>query len=402
MKILVLTSRFPYPIEKGDKLRAYHQIRVLAARHQIVLIALAEHPPTAESLEALAAFCEEIHVLPLSRWQAWGRLLKGFFRGWPLQCGYFYTDRLRKKIHRLVRAHQPDHVYCQLIRMAPYATALDLPRTLDYMDAFSIGMQRRADHMRMPFKWVFQREARFARAFERKMFDHFDHHSIISEQDRSYLDLPHPENVRVIPNGVDTQFFSPDGSSGTFEVVFVGNMSYFPNVVAARFLVRKIMPRIWARRPQARVLLAGANPTMEVRTMASPQVVVSGWLDDVRDAYRQAQVFVAPLFSGSGQQNKILEAMAMALPVVTTPMVNRAIGATAGQSVLLAESGEHFAHLILDLLRKAQLRTLLGTNARAFVEAHFSWEAAVAPLESLFTLTADTASSPRRQPPAQK
>ena len=385
MKIFVLTSRFPYPIEKGDKLRIYYQIKELSKRHEVILCALSERKVDEDTFKKVEQYCSKVYYFPMVKWKIMLYLMWTVLGSWPLQVGYFFRWGIERRIHKILKEEAPDHVYVQLVRMAAYGRKIDIPSTLDYMDAFSIGMSRRAQHMAWPFSLVFKRESRTLQKFERQVFSYFQHHTIISEQDRNYLNVPKPEEISVVPNGVDTQFFIPNkDKQPDYELVFVGNMSYFPNVIASKFLVRKVMPRVWAKFPDVKVLLAGANPSLEVKALSSKRVHVSGWLDDVRDAYWNADIFVAPLFSGSGQQNKILEAMAVELPVITTPLVNRGIGAESGELVLLGETAEAIADHIIYLINHPDVRSKMGAGGREFVENSFSWPAAVAALEAIW------------------
>ena len=392
MRILVLTSRFPYPVEKGDKLRIYYQMRELARHHTLVLVALTDARVSPEAYAEVAALCEEVHLWPLSRPGIAWHLLTGWLRGWPIQVAYFYRRRWQQALAEVIARTQPDGIYCQLIRMAEYVRRLapDRPATLDYMDCFSVGMQRQAARERWWRRPVYRREARLLARYEGQAFGAFAHHSIISAQDRDLLGLTPAQRARVhvIPNGVDTAFFHPTAgpaTSETHDLVFAGNMGYFPNVQAATYLIGEVMPRVWAQRPETTVLLAGARPAPAVRRLAAdPRVVVSGWLDDIRSGYRAGRLFVAPLQAGSGQQNKILEALALGRPCLTTSLVNNAIGAPAGQAILLADSPDAWAQQILAALADPALRARLGAAGRAFVEQDHSWASTVARLEAVW------------------
>ncbi|MEZ4772801.1 MAG: glycosyltransferase [Bacteroidia bacterium] len=386
MKLMILTSRFPYPLEKGDKLRIYHQIRVLSQKHEIVLCSLTDQSISNEDFEALKPFCSQVFTFPLTRPGIIWHLIMTIFSGHPFQVGYFFRQSVKKQLDRILAAEKPDAVFCQLIRMYPYTQNWDLPLILDYMDCFSVGMNRRAEHasswLRPFFKWEAQKLSQAEIYASRQS----GVRTIISEQDRQLLPEEAQAGVSIIPNGIDTQYFSRKEKPPKPEylVVFVGNLGYFPNVTAARFLVRKIMPEIWKQIPDARVLLAGARPTSGVTILEKdPRVSVSGWVEDIRDAYTQGEVFVAPLFTGSGQQNKILEAMAMGIPCVTTPLVNNAIGAETNTEILLADTAESFAAQVIRIYRDKNLHQTLSNKGVSFVKNHFSWETSVQKLETL-------------------
>lgn len=305
--------------------------------------------------------------------------------GLPLQVSYFYSPVLKKKIQNIIQSSQPDHIYCQLVRMAPYVADLSFPKTLDYQDAFSVGMQRRAERSPFWLKWLFQLETRRLQQCENYNFTMFNHCTIISKQDRDLLKISEKEKIAIVPNGVDVSYFQPNPHfQKKYDIAFVGNMGYHPNVEAAKYLAKNMMPILQKHLPDVKLLIAGARPTAEVQHLASENIHISGWMEDIREAYWSAKLFIAPIFLGSGQQNKILEAMACYLPCITTPQVNNAIQASVNETILLAENAETFANFAIRLLSDDALREKMGTRARAWVETHFSWQSATAVLEQLW------------------
>ncbi len=391
MKILILTSRFPYPIEKGDKLRIYHQIRELGKRHELILCSLCEEAVAATDYDEVKTHCAQIHLFPLSKvGMAW-HVVRHFFSSSPIQVNYFYRRHIAAKIERIIIQEQPCHIYCQLIRMAEYVRKSDVACTIDYMDALSLGMKRRALHSSWWKRPILAREARQLAGYECAIYQDFQYHTIISAQDQAYLvkNMSHSlsSEIHIVANGVDTHYFRPFSppQATTYELVFVGNMGYFPNVVAAKYLVRKILPQLKKIYPDIRLLLAGTRPSSEVKALGSEKGVdISGWMPDIRRAYASGKIFVAPLFTGSGQQNKILEAMAMGVVCITSPMVNRAIGARAETTILEAQDVESFVKGIDVLLRDANYRASMAREALAFVKKRYSWEASVRKLEEMW------------------
>ncbi len=372
-RLLVLTSRFPYPLERGDKLRMYHQLRRLSAKWEVHLFAMSDQPVADADLDHLRSFCHEVHVFRLHRLGSVLAMLGGLPGRDPFQVRYFWRRWVLRQMREKVREIQPDLVYCQLLRMAPYARALPVPRVLDYMDCFSAGMARRIPLEPWWLRPLLAIEQRRLRRYEALITPAFQSRCIISTRDREELPLPATVLVDVIPNGVDASFFVPPAApKPDVQLVFVGNMGYFPNVQAAQVLALDLLPRL---APGTRLLLAGARPAPEVQRLASlPGVELTGWLDDIRQAYARGQVFVAPLFSGSGQQNKILEAMSMGMPCITTSLVNEGIGATPGTEIVVADSQEEWEAAIRWLLKDEEARKKIGAAARAFVLARYDWD----------------------------
>ena len=390
MKLLVLLSRFPYPLDKGDKLRAYHQLRYLAARgHEICLLALSDEPVSAAALATVRPLCRGgLHLHRLGRLGRGRGLARALATaGRPLQVGYFYEEKAQRLVDKLLADFRPRHVYCQLIRMAEYLRphAGRHPMTLDYMDVFSAGMARRAATAPAWQRPVLALEARRLAAYEAAAFGWFAHHTIISEQDRQLIQHAGKEEITVVPNGIDLAYFQPrPAAEKTCDLLFCGNMGYHPNVDAAGWLAEEILPLVRQRHPAARLLLAGTTPSPSVRALAArPGVAVSGWLPDIRAAYAGARVFVAPMRVGTGLQNKLLEAMAMQLPCVTTPLAHQALGGRPGQDLLVAETAPALAAALATLLADSAAAARLAAAGRTFVAETYDWAAATARLENL-------------------
>ena len=227
-------------------------------------------------------------------------------------------------------------------------------------------------------------EAHRLLAYEATAFDWFQHHTIISDQDRQLINHPGRDQIRIVLNGIDTEFFQPRPAAlKEYDVLFCGNMSYHPNVDAACFLAEEILPLVRQRHPAARLLVAGTTPAPRVQALASAHVTVSGWVPDIRAAYASARVFAAPMRVGTGLQNKLLEAMAMELPCVTTPLANNALGGTDGQELRVADSATALAEAISQLLSNPNAAEALAARGHQFVQTHFDWAGATARLEVL-------------------
>ncbi|MEZ5267306.1 MAG: glycosyltransferase [Microthrixaceae bacterium] len=382
MRLVTVTSRFPYPIERGDKLRAHHQLRVLAQRHDVALIALSEGPVPDGDRRIVSDLGVEVHVVQRSRLDTVRSTASGVVGGRPIQVGYFMAPRVRAEVARLLERLQPDHLYCQLVRTAWANDAGGVRSTIDYQDAFAAAMRRRGANRAAPVRVLFDREADRIGRCERAAFDAFDNQVVISEQDRRLLEVPVPETVDVVPNGVDTDHFSPRvdaGRRGRHRVRRQHGLS--PQCAGLAHVGGGDRA---GTRGSPTVLLAGARPSRSVRRLAGPGVEVTGWMPDIRDAYARASVMVAPLFIGAGLQNKILEAMAMGVPCVTTTLVNDSIGAERGREIMVADNPADLAQATAELLESPGRRAEISEAARAMVIDRFSWGAVGDKLTSIF------------------
>ena len=384
MKILVVLPRFPYPLDKGDKLRAYHQIVELAKHHEIHLFAVSHTKVTPEQRAALEPYCKSISVVTPSRFTAYFNILRNYFRSKSLQMGYWDSARARRTVRKMANALSPDIVYNQMVRTVPLVARLPFKKVMDFQDSLSLNTERRMEQSKGLWRSILHYEFKMLRSTEYNAFRIFDALTIISETDSEAI--PHKKNgeIQIVPNGVDFDYFAPGAIKQSHNIVFTGNMAYAPNVDAARYLVHEVMPLVWAQRPEATVLLAGADPKPAVRALASKRVTVSGRMDDIRAAYAAADLFVAPMRIGSGLQNKLLEAMSMQRPCVTTSLANAALGATPGTQLLVGDTPQSLADGIVKLLTDNELAAQIAAAGNAFVHQHYSWPAAVKPLEDIF------------------
>lgn len=375
MKILMILSRVPYPLEKGDKLRAFHQIKALSKNHKIILCCLNDTKLHHQALSELSKYCEELNIIQLNPFKTAINLILNLFSSTPWQVRYFYQKKAQKIIDKTIETHMPRHVFCQLIRTTEYVKKYTvLPKSIDYMDALSTGIERRIKKSPWPYSALLKQEAKRLRAYEQEIFDAFDNHFIISEQDKRLMQLNKAKELIVLPNGVDTDFFKPQPTEKKYDLVFTGNMSYPPNIDCANFIAREIMPLVWEVHPHARLLISGANPTRKVKQLSNDKVKVTGWVDDIRESYAHSKIFVAPLRIGTGLQNKLLEAMAMKLPCITSSLCNNALKAKDNESILISDSAVHTADIIIELLNNPKKMEQIGENGYRFILKSYSWE----------------------------
>ena len=376
-----MTSRFPYPLEKGDKLRAYYQIKALAKNHDIILISIIDEDPTKSDLEKIREFVKEVYVIRINYIERYRSLINAVFSGLPFQIAWFFSKEIKHLISHIATNIQPDHCFCQLTRMAEYCKDLQYPKTLDYMDSFGVGMKKRAHLAKGISKYLYNIEATRMVGYEASIAKSFDHLTIISQQDKDQFTFTQTKDIHVITNGIDPSFFEDKNQIKEFDIAFVGNMAYLPNIEAAEYLINNILPLCPAN---VSFLIAGTSPGPRIRKLVSDRVSISGWMQDIRDAYGKSSIFCAPLWSGTGQQNKILEAMAMGLPCITTSTVNNAIGGLPDSDIMIADTATQFAEKIGALLNDPILYQKISKNAKIFVKQNFDWQQNSTILSSIF------------------
>lgn len=391
MRILFITTRFPGAGFRGDQLRAWQQLRHLGTRHVITLLSLDPDATTQPHARALAAVCQGgVLHWPRSR----GRLALGALSALPrpasaLQSGMYRSRRLQARLRQLCAAAPFDLVHLQLVRLADLLPALpaDLPCVVDLVDALSLNMQRRAAREHWSRRWLFALEARRLATLEASVIARAAACTISAPADARQLAAPGAAPIALIPNGVDLAAFpwaAPHRGAPT--LLFFGNLGYFPNVDAACWLLEVLLPPLRARWPNTRLQLVGARPQPRLATLAARTAGAEliGEVPDLLPWLHGATALVAPLRAGSGQQIKLIEAMAAGTPVISTAPSAQAMGAIDGEHLLLADSAGEFMAAIARLQDQPDLALSLSTAARVLVEARYTWSASAQALEALW------------------
>lgn len=383
MKIMVVLPRFPYPLEKGDKLRAYNLIRELSKRNEVYLFSVSHSKVLPEDVEQLRPFCKDIRVVRSPRLVNYKNVVRNFLHTKSLQIGYWDSLKARRVYRRFEQEAKPDVIFSQMVRTMTFVSRSLLPKVMDFQDALSMNTERRMDTAHGLWRYILHYEFKMLRSSEYNSFKIFDALTIISEKDSEAIPCRKNSDIDIIPNGVDFDQFHPLDREKKYDIVFCGNMRYEPNVRAARYLAEHVMPLVWKKLPGTTLLLAGASPKHKVSQLGSERVIVSGTVDDIRESYASARVFAAPMLTGSGLQNKLLEAMAMRLPCVTTSLANDSLGAKVDSEVLVGDSVYDFADHLIALLKDENKRLTLASAGYAFVHGNYSWETAGQKLEEV-------------------
>ncbi|MBI5765108.1 MAG: TIGR03087 family PEP-CTERM/XrtA system glycosyltransferase [Planctomycetes bacterium] len=376
--ILYLAHRLPYPPNKGDRIRTYHQLDYLAKRHRVWCACFSDDADDAKHIAYLKEACDEVAIIPWSRGKAAGRALRAWSTGTCATLAAYRDRRMFDLMESWSRRVQFDAVAAFSACMAPYALAARASRRLlDLCDVDSQKWTEYAESRRGPAAWFWRAEAKRLRAYEEQSLGLFDAITVITNRERSLLD--HHElsyRLHVVGNGVTMPAAParPASSLGP-RLGFVGAMDYPPNVEAVQWFVANAWPRIRKAIPLAQFVIIGRNPTRSVRRLAkTPGVELTGTVNDVAAFIQDCRVIVAPLRVARGLQNKILEAMSLARPVIATTASAYALHAEAGRDIVVADRADDFAAKSIQLLRENALCDLFANAGRACIERHHSWE----------------------------
>jgi sugar transferase (PEP-CTERM/EpsH1 system associated) len=388
MRILFLTSRIPYPPHRGDKLKIWNLMRQLASRHEIFLLTFIQSKEEERYIAPLKEVCREVETVHLPLWRSLLNCAAALFGKEPFQVAYYRSPAMERRLSQALQRLQPDVLHTHLIRMAQYtATPGGLPRVLDMTDAVSLYLSRFRDAQSNPLKkWALGLELKRMHEYE-PIIGQFDRALVCSHTDMEFLRRRGPDfKLDLLRNGVDLEAFSVNGTAQAdpYRIMFSGNMSYYPNIDGAKFLVSEVFPLVKKSVPQARLYIVGQNPPSQVTSLASADITVTGFVPDIRAEYLKSAVAVSPIRFGAGTLNKVLEPSALGVPVVTTSIGWEGLGLESEKEILVANDPRSIATAIIRLLKDPTLRSSIGQHAAQKVRATLGWETIAGDLEAIY------------------
>ena len=391
--ILYLVHRLPYPPDKGDKVRSYHLLQHLVARHRVSLGTFVDDPADAVHLPTLRRLCADVHAARLHPRRARAASLSGLLNGQALTLSYYADAGLRRWVTQAAARERFDAVVVFSSSMVPYAQLLapQVPMLVDLVDVDSAKWAAYAEHHRWPLSWLYKREAQKLLAYERSVVRAARRSFLATDKEVELLLSLAPEcagRVQAMGNGVDAEFFAPQAdraspfAAGEIALVFTGAMDYWPNVDAVCWFVQHVLAPLRRRFPALCFHIVGRSPTAAVRALQGDGVTVTGTVPDVRPYLQHAAVVVAPLRLARGIQNKVLEAMAMARPVVAASGCVAATCALPGHEIVAADDAVSYLDAISGLLTQPAHAAALGAAGRQRVLTSYTWPAHMAVLEN--------------------
>jgi polysaccharide biosynthesis protein PslH len=387
MRILYLCHRFPFPPARGGKIRPFNMIRHLNREHEVVVASLARSPEEAAAGRGIAAHCSSFIMEEVSAPAAWARMVARLPTPGPSSMGYFYAPALARQIEARLRQQRFDLIFVHCSSVAPYVSHVTgIPKILDFGDMDSQKWLVYRQFKPFPLSLGYWLEGSKMAAAEKALAGQFDLCTCTTKAELQALqDLQVTTPCDWFPNGVDQSYFAPShGEYDADAISFVGRMDYFPNQQAMLFFCDAVFPLIRQHRATATLAIIGAAPSAEIRRLGERDgVTVTGTVPDVRDHVRRSAVNVAPLAIARGTQNKILECMAMGVPVVASPQAAGGVDATPGEHLLVAESPEDYAGKLLKLMLDPAARQALASAARRRVETHHNWAHSMTQLDRI-------------------
>ena len=388
MNILYVCHRFPFPPKRGGKIRPFNMIRHLGqAGHQVTVCSLARSPQEAEEGRGIAPHCAAFEMGLVSDPLQWARMVARLPLTTPSSMGYFYSPELAAKVRTLLAQRRWDLIFVHCSSVAQYVEHVtDVPKILDFGDMDSQKWLEYARIKPFPLSLGYRFEGLKMLAAEKRLARKFDLCTATTKAEWQTLDgYRTGAATDWFPNGVDAGFFSPDGSSYDPDTIsFIGRMDYYPNIECMQRFCSQVWPLLQRERPALKLLIVGADPVPEVLALGKlPGITVTGSVPDVRPFVRQSAVNVAPLAIARGTQNKILEAMAMGVPVVTTGLAAGGVDAEPGRHLLVADSASETAAAVLRIVNNPAERARLSAAGRERMRSHHDWSRSMLRLDTL-------------------
>lgn len=378
MNLLFVTSRLPFPPYGGDKVRVFNFLKYLARNHAITLISFIERKEEEKYVQDLLKWCKKVEVVLLPAGQSYRNCFVHFFSPVPLQVYYYHSADMQNKIDEIIAKERFDCVYIHLLRMAHYLkNSTGVRRVLDLTDAISLSLKRSLLYRRHLFFLFYLLELIKVKYYEAKIIKYFDASVLISKMDRAaHAAFEKAATVSIIANGVDADYFHPGARPyNPKKLVFLGNFHSFPNRDGVLFFHEKIFPKIAREIPDINWYIVGVNPPRKIKALTRDnRIVVTGAVEDVREFLTDAAVLVCPLRVSAGIQNKIIEAMAMGIPVVTTSLGAMWLDKEGREAILIADDPDDFAGKVIGLAGDGEKRKLYSERGRLFVLKQYSWE----------------------------
>jgi sugar transferase (PEP-CTERM/EpsH1 system associated) len=363
MRILFLAHRLPYPPDKGDKIRSFRELAALSRKHEVDLFCFYDQPDDSRYFSDVQRFCRNLYCERISWIRSRVQALVAVVLGRSLTMAFFHSPTMAERVKTALQSENYDLVFIFSSSMAPYAkVATEVPRVLDMVDVDSDKWKQYADHIRPPASWLWRREATKLAEDEKRWVREFSLTLLCTLAESELMKKAAPDsNIEAFENPLDVSYFNPSSVEVSPEIealrpyiIFTGSMDYFPNVDAVTTFYRDVFATIRAEVPNARFVIAGRNPAAAVRQLSEdPSVFVTGAVSDIRPYLLGAAVAVAPMRVARGVQNKILEAMAMGLPVAASGKAAMALPARLARAIYAEDDPQRLAAFLIQKLEGA-------------------------------------------------
>jgi sugar transferase (PEP-CTERM/EpsH1 system associated) len=376
-RILFISHRIPYPPDKGDKIRSFNEIKYLSQNNVVDIVTFIDNLRDYKYVKYLKQYCDELHIYPIRRVFFLMKAAISFLFGKTLSEGYYFSRKIEKKVRELLSSNNYKFAFCYSSQIAQYMIDKNIPKIIDFCDVDSLKWTQYSQRRGFPFNFMFKIEGWRLSKKEKDIYNSFNFSLFSTNTELRIFNPPSKNHFYVLPNGVDYEYFKPQMTKKVNRLVFFGTMDYFANVDAVLWFSDKVFPLILEKNPEIEFYIVGRNPDYRLVDLANrnKNIVVTGYVEDIRPYVTPSKLAVFPLRIARGVQNKILEAMAMEIPVVIPRDVYNTFENLDENDVLIYEDEKSMADIILKTLDEESLRLILGRNLRNYVINYHDWNA---------------------------
>jgi len=388
LKILIITTRIPYPPFRGDKLKIFNISKQLSVRNSVTILTFYRNKKQLKDKKVFDSLGIEIKFVKLSIIESLYHTFLAIFGSLPFQTAFYKSNKMKLKVESEIKNNNYDVVYYHLIRSAQYlfrnshsATPLNI---IDYTDAVSLYLNRLSQIEKNFIKRYFIKiEQRRVEQYE-LIAEKFDSLFICSKIDRDFLQKRGIKiNIDILVNGVDVDFFNEQSCRYDSEkIIFTGNMPYYANYDAAIYFAKEIFPKILQKIPNAKFYITGQKPPRKIKSLASHNIYVTGFVENLKAEYLNSAVNVAPMRFGAGTLNKVIESIALGVPVVATTMAVSGLPEGLDKYIFVADSTDDFAQKVIDVMTNPNIRLQLIEEGKKNIREILSWEKIVSDFEN--------------------
>lgn len=381
MKILIITPRIPYPPYRGDKLKIYNLSKVLAKKNEVQIVTFYQNKNDLINTIPMQKLGIKIETIRLTTFESIFNAVKVVFKSIPFQVAWYKSNKMQQKISTLIKNNNFDVVYYHLIRTAQYLPAgnKNYLNIIDFTDAVSLYLSRMLLQEKSYFKKFFIKSELYRIKNYEKIAEKFDALFICSEIDRKFLiEKGIKQDIQILNNGIDTDYFFGDQEEyDKKRIIFTGNMPYYANTDAAIYFAKEILPLILKKDPEVKFYIVGQKPPLSVKRLESKNIIVTGYVKDIKAEYLKSAVNVAPMRFGAGTLNKVIESIALGVPVISTSSAVAGLPKKLNRFVFIADSPEEFANKVLEIINNEKIRIELMSEGKETIRQILSWNSII-------------------------
>ncbi len=374
-RILFISHRIPYPPDKGDKIRSFNEIKYLSKNSLLDILTFVDNPKDYQYENQLKKYCNKLYIYPIKKLFHGFKAAYFFVIGKTLSEGYYFSRKIQKKVNELLSSNNYELVFCYSSQIAQYIINKDIPKLIDFCDVDSLKWKQYSERKIFPYNVILKIESERLARREKEIYNQFSLSLFSTNTEVKIFNPPENNHIYVLPNGVDYEYFKPQTIKKENSLIFVGTMNYFANVDAVLWFSKNVFPKILNKYPEMKFYIVGRNPDSRLIALSenSENIIVTGYVEDIRPYIARSKLAVIPLRIARGIQNKILEAMAMEIPVVMPRNILNTFENLEENNVLVYDNESSIVDVIVNSVNDNALLERVGRKSREYVIKNHDW-----------------------------